>query len=60
MLWCADSERGDTAMKVMIKADAGKLYRVIRYETGSTVQIPINKDGSVKWFDDEVLKRKRA
>ena len=37
------------------KADNGKLSKVIEYGTGDKVEIPINKDGSVKWFDDNKL-----
>ena len=30
----------------------------IEYESGKRVEIPINKDGSVKWFDDSKLLKK--
>lgn len=33
----------------------GKLSKVITYESGNRVEIPINPDGSVKWFDDTLL-----
>ena len=38
-----------------IKADNGKVTEGIEYESGKRVEIPINKDGSVKWFDDNKL-----
>lgn len=38
------------------KADSGKLLKGIEYGSGTKVEIPINKDGSVKWFDDNKLK----
>ena len=37
------------------KADNGKLSKVLEYESGARVEIPINKDGSVRWFDDRKL-----
>lgn len=42
-------------VKTFIKADDGRLSKVIDYGNGSRVEIPINKDGSIKWFDDSVL-----
>ena len=41
--------------KRFIKADNGKVAEGIEYESGKRVEIPINKDGSVKWFDDNKL-----
>lgn len=40
-------------VKTFIKADNGKLSKVIEYETGARVEIPINKDGSIKWYPDK-------
>lgn len=42
-------------VKSFIKADNGKLSKVLEYESGARVEIPINKDGSVRWFDDRKL-----
>ena len=42
-------------IRTSIKADNGKLSKVIRYQSGEKVEIPINKDGSVRWFDDSKL-----
>ena len=42
-------------IKTFTKADDGRLSKVIDYGNGSRVEIPINKDGSIKWFDDSVL-----
>lgn len=44
-------------VKTFTKADSGKLSKVIEYESGARVEIPINKDGSVKWLDDEKLRK---
>lgn len=32
----------------------GKMSKILEFKSGS-VEIPINKDGSVKWFDDHKL-----
>ena len=47
------------AVKSFIKADNGKLSKVIEYETGETIEIPINCDGSVKWYQDKPRKESR-
>ena len=43
--------------RTLTRADSGNLYRVIEYGSGDRVQIPINPDGTVKWFDDSQLKK---
>lgn len=43
---------------ILTKTDGDKLSKVIEYPTGNRVEIPINKDGSVKFFDDNNLKKK--
>ncbi len=35
-----------------------KLEKIIRYESGKEVAIPINQDGSIKWYDDSKLIKK--
>lgn len=35
-----------------------RLSKVIHFGNGKKVDIPINKDGSVRWFDDSKLIRK--
>lgn len=40
--------------KVYTKADNGKLSRVVEFGSGATVEIPINTDGSVKWYEDKL------
>lgn len=42
-------------VKRFTKADNSKLSKVLQYESGARVEIPINKDGSVRWFDDRKL-----
>ncbi|WP_155957646.1 hypothetical protein [Eubacterium sp. 14-2] len=40
-------------VKVSVKADSGKRSQVIEYGTGTRVEIPINSDGTVKWYKDK-------
>lgn len=41
-----------------LKADNSKLSKVIEYSSGARVEIPIDTNGCVKWFDDsKLLKR---
>lgn len=45
--------------KVEPTADGkNKLSKMIHFGNGNSVEIPINKDGSVRWFDDSKLIRK--
>lgn len=39
-------------VKNFIRADNGKLSEVLEYGNGTRVEIPINNDGSVKWYED--------
>ena len=45
--------------RTLTKCDNGKLSKVIEYGSGARVEIPINPDGSVKWFDDSKLLKDR-
>ena len=36
----------------------GSLYKVIKYASGKQVKLPINADGSIKWYDDSKLLKK--
>lgn len=42
-------------VKRIIKADRGRLSQVLEWENGTRVEVPIERDGSVKWFDDSKL-----
>ena len=44
-------------VKTFTKADNGKLSKVLEYESGTRVEIPINKDGSIKWLEDKPRKK---
>ena len=41
-------------VKRFIKADNGKRKHVIEFETGKRVEIPINNDGTVCWYEDRL------
>lgn len=41
-----------------LRADDGKLSKVIEYGTGARVEIPINRDGSVRWYVDKPKEKK--
>ena len=45
-------------VKRFIKADRGRLSQVLEYENGARVEVPINKDGSVRFYDDSKLIKK--
>ena len=42
-------------VKQIIKADRGRVSQVLEYENGARVEVPLEKDGSVKFFDDSKL-----
>ena len=39
--------------RVLIRADNGKLSKVLEFDSGQRVEIPINKEGSIKWLPDK-------
>lgn len=43
-------------LSTVVKED-GKLYRVAEYDSHARVEVPINPDGTVKYFDDSKLLR---
>lgn len=44
-------------VKSFIKAEEGRLSRVVEYGTGTKIGMPINKDGSVKWYKDKTKQK---
>ena len=44
--------------KVSTLCTDGNLFKVIKYASGNRVKLPINADGSIKWFDDSKLLKK--
>ena len=47
-------------MKKIIKADNGKVSQVLEFDDGERIEIPIAKNGDIKWFDDTKLLRKES
>lgn len=41
---------------VLIRTDDGKLSKVLEFDSGQRVEIPINKDGSIRWLKDKTNK----
>lgn len=48
--------RTTATLSIMVKED-GRMYRVAEYDSHVRVEVPINPDGTVKWFDDSKLLR---
>lgn len=40
-------------VKSFIKADRGRLTQVIEYGRGTNVEIPLNSDNTVRWYEDK-------
>lgn len=53
----ANGMKQDRIVKKWIRADDGKLSTVLESESGKCVELPINKDGTIRWFDDAKLLR---
>ena len=47
-------KRDTNIMKQWIRADTGKLSKVLEFDSGQRVEIPINRDGTVKWMPDKM------
>lgn len=45
---------GIQPVRRLLKADNGKLSQVLEYDSGKRVEIPINKDGSIRWLPDKM------
>lgn len=39
-------------VRIFTKSENGKLSKVLEYGTGARVKIPINPDGSIRWYED--------
>lgn len=59
MLW-SNKQRmyigGNSMARVLIRADNGKLSKILEFDSGQRVEIPINKDGSIRWVKDKTNK----
>ena len=47
-------KRDTNIMKQWIRADTGKLSKVLEFDSGQRVEIPINRDGTVKGMPDKM------
>ena len=45
-------------MKKLIKTEDGKVTQVVEFDSGSKIELPLDKDGNLKWFDDTKLIKK--
>lgn len=45
-------------VKIFTRADNGKLSKIIEYGSGRRVELPINKGGGVKWYEDKPKEQK--
>ena len=44
--------------RTLTKCEDGKTYKVVEYDSNTKVELPINQDGSIRWFDDSKLLKK--
>lgn len=44
-------------MKKWIKADNGRVTQLIKFDDGSKIELPLDNQGNLKWFDDELLRK---
>ena len=47
-------------MKKWIKADNGRVTQVIEFDDGSKMELPLDNNGNLKWFDDSKLIKKTS
>lgn len=45
---------GIQTVRRLLKVDDGKLSQVLEYDSGRRIEIPINKDGSIRWLPDKM------
>ncbi len=48
---------GTQTVRRLLKADNGKLSQILEYDSEKRVEIPINKDGSIRWLPDKMKKQ---
>ena len=44
-------------MKKWIKANNGRVTQMIEFDDGSKMELPLDNNGNLKWFDDELLRK---
>ena len=40
-------------VRMFTKSEGGRLSKVVEYGTGARVEVPINPDGSIRWYEDK-------
>ena len=45
-------------MKKWIKADNGRVTQVIKFDDGSKMELPLDNNCNLKWFDDSKFVKK--
>lgn len=48
---------GTQTVRRLLKVDDSKLSQVLEYDSGRRIEIPINKDGSIRWLPDKMKKQ---
>jgi hypothetical protein len=44
-------------MKKWIKADNGRVTQVIEFDDSSKIELPLDNQGKLKWFDDDPFRK---
>ena len=47
-------------VKRWIRADNGRLSTVLEFDSGNRIEIPVNKDGFVKWLEETKKKNEKV
>ena len=47
-------------MQKWIKSENGKVTQVVEFDSGEKIEIPLAKNGDIKWFDDTKLIKKAS
>lgn len=59
-----DTEAENSSMRGLVKrwirVDNGRLSTVVEYPTGNRIEVPMNKDGSVRWLEDTKKKNEKV
>ena len=45
-------------MRKWIKTEDGKVSQVVEFDSGSKIELRLDKDGNLKWFEDTKLIKK--
>lgn len=40
--------------KKFLKLDGDKLSQVLEFKDGQRIEVPLNKDGSIRWYKDKM------